>query len=88
MHVTHICIIVDNHNGMVLHYIMYFDLCPQLTCLVFALTLDHEYNFGLIFVLCNERLRNYVYCMSSVLWTHLEHSYLISIYIVVHCTYI
>ena len=38
--------------------------------------------------MCNERLRNYVYCMSRVLWTHLEHSYLISIYIVVHCTYI
>ena len=38
--------------------------------------------------MCNKRLRNYVYCMSRVLWTHLEHSYLISIYIVVHCTYI
>ena len=38
--------------------------------------------------MCNKRLRNYVYCMSRVLWTHLEHSHLISIYIVAHCTFL
>ena len=43
---------------------------------------------SVLLVLCNKRLRNYVYCMSRVLWTHLEHSHLISIYIVAHCTYL
>ena len=41
-------------------------------------------------VLCNEWLQNYICLLhvTLVLWTLLELSYLISIYIVVHCTYI
>ena len=41
-------------------------------------------------MLCNERLCNYICLLyvTLVLWTLLEHSYSISIYIVVHCTYI